>query len=349
MTTGGPLLSVRDLHVCYPRMTRAAVEGVSFDVAEGELLALVGPSGCGKSTTLRAVAGLEAADKGEIVLRERTLAKDGTAVPPDKRGVGLVFQDLALFPHLSALQNVAFGLSSLPSREREARARSLLELVSLAGLERRRPGELSGGQQQRVALARALAPEPPLLLLDEPFSSLDAALRDGLRREVRALLKRLGKAAILVTHDRDEVFAFADRVAVMNAGKLEQAGAPDALYAAPASAFVAALLGECTLMSADAAGESATCALGGVRLSSARVGPVKLVLRPEAMRVTSAHSTEGTRAWVRAKHFRGSVTALRLEVPGVSELLVTHLPGLAPFVEGEEVRVSVPAAVAAVP
>ncbi len=345
-----PLLTVRALCCRYAGMTRAAVEGVSFDVEEGELLALVGPSGCGKSTTLRAVAGLEPVASGEIAVRGRALAGPGVAVPPERRGIGLVFQDLALFPHLGALQNVAFGLSSLPARDREARARRLLELVSLQDFERRRPGELSGGQQQRVALARALAPEPPLLLLDEPFSSLDAALRDEVRREVRALLKRLGKAAILVTHDRDEVFAFADRVAVMNAGRLEQAGPPDALYAAPATAFVASLLGECTLLPAEATGETAACALGQVRLTSARAGKVRLVLRPEALRVQSAGGGEGegVRALVQAKHFRGSVTALRLSVPGAKVPLLAHLPGLAPYAEGEEVRVGVRAKVAAV-
>ncbi len=351
------LLEVRDLRCRYARSGAPAVDGVSFEVADGELLALVGPSGCGKSTTLRAVAGLEPVESGRIALRGRPLASEGVSVPPEARGIGLVFQDLALFPHLSALENVAFGLSRRPRAEATSRAEELLSLVSLKGLEARRPGELSGGQQQRVAVARALAPEPALLLLDEPFSSLDASLREDLRREVRALLKRLGMAAMLVTHDRDEVFAFADRVAVMNAGKLEQVGNPDEVYASPRTAFVASLMGDCTLLPARASGMTAESALGTVPLRERAEGNVQLVVRPEDVEVAPAPasasasaSVEGVGgALVRERRYRGAWTQLLLDVGEGAPTLNTRVQGNAQLREGERVRVSVKGALAAVP
>ncbi len=340
------LLEVRELCCRYRPGAAAAVDGVSFEVNEGELLALVGPSGCGKSTTLRAVAGLEPVESGRIALRGKALAGGGVSVSPEARGVGLVFQDLALFPHLSALQNVAFGLSARGRAEASARAGELLSLVSLKGLETRRPGELSGGQQQRVAVARALAPEPALLLLDEPFSSLDASLREDLRREVRALLKRLGMAAMLVTHDRDEVFAFADRVAVMNAGKLEQVGTPDEVYAAPRTAFVATLMGECALVPARAHGAQAESPMGPVPLRAHAEGEVLLVVRPEDVTV-EVQPINGN-ATVRERRYRGSFTQLLLDV-GAGATVTGRMPGNAPVREGERVQVGVKDALAAVP
>lgn len=344
-----PVLQVRALVCRYEKIGAAAVKGVTFEVEEGELLALVGPSGCGKSTTLRAVAGLEPVQSGELVLAGRTLAGAGVFVPPEQRGIGLVFQDLALFPHLSAEQNVAFGLRRHAPQERSARTRELFSLVSLTGLEARRPGELSGGQQQRVAVARALAPRPSLLLMDEPFSSLDATLREELRAELRALLKRLGTAAILVTHDRSEVFAFADRVAVMNAGNLEQVGTPEDIYAAPATAFVATFMGEGTLLPAKADGDRAVSPLGIVPLTSPATGDVQLVVRPESVKVGAASANEGVRARVQVKHFRGAATALRIQLADTGHVLLAQLPGLARFAEGEEIRVTVADPLAAVP
>lgn len=218
-----------------------AVDGVSLALAQGETLALLGPSGCGKSTLLRLVAGLETPDAGRIFLRDR----DITSLPPQRRGFGMVFQDYALFPHLDVAGNIAFGLveAGWSKGQRGARVEELLELVGLLGFGGRRVFELSGGQQQRVALARALAPEPPLLLLDEPLSNLDAALRDELKRELVEILEGLSASALFVTHDQSEAFTVADRVAVMRLGRLEGVGTPEGLFSQPPSAWTARFLG----------------------------------------------------------------------------------------------------------
>lgn len=223
-----------------------AAQEVSFRVEEGELLALLGPSGCGKTTVLRMLAGLERPDAGTVWLDGR----DVTPLPPEARGMGLVFQSYALFPHLTVAGNVAYGLRfarGLSRRERLARVRELLALVGLSGYERRKPHQLSQGERQRVALARALAPRPRVLLLDEPLSALDAALRVQLRGEVRGLLKHIGITAVHVTHDQEEALAIADRVGVMRAGRLEQIDAPEVLYRAPKTPFVATFLGRANL------------------------------------------------------------------------------------------------------
>lgn len=217
-----------------------AVRELSLSVPRGSLFALLGASGCGKTTVLRLVAGLEKPDSGEVKLNGRTVAGPGVWVPPEARRVGMVFQDYALFPHLTVGGNVAFGLRSNDRRER---VEEMLTLVGLAGLGQRYPHELSGGQQQRVALARALAPRPEIVLLDEPFSNLDAGLRQTMRVEVRDILRRAGATAIFVTHDQEEALSLADTVAVMNAGALEQVGAPTELFALPATRFVAEFLG----------------------------------------------------------------------------------------------------------
>ncbi|HSV86033.1 MAG TPA: ABC transporter ATP-binding protein, partial [Levilinea sp.] len=219
-----------------------AVQDLSLSVMHGELLALLGPSGCGKTTTLRLIAGLEQPDYGTVMIRGRTVA-GGSWVPPEKRGVGFVFQDYALFPHMTVWDNVAFGLSHIKRQDRIEKVRMPLELVGLADVAARYPHELSGGQQQRVALARALAAEPAVVLLDEPFSNLDADLRAQMRVQVRSILKEVSATAVFVTHDQEEALFMGDRIAVLHSGRLEQVAAPEDLYLAPASRFIAEFIG----------------------------------------------------------------------------------------------------------
>jgi iron(III) transport system ATP-binding protein len=221
----------------------AGVCDLTLSVRRGEVLALLGPSGCGKSTTLRLIAGLEAPDSGEIAMDGSLVAGRGRWVQPEARRIGLVFQDYALFPHLTVAKNIAFPLNRLPARERQERVAEMLDLVGLSGYENRYPHQLSGGQQQRVALARALAPRPSVVLLDEPFSSLDADSRVTVREQVRTILKSVAATVIFVTHDQEEALYMGDRVAVMNCGRLEQVGTPEELFEEPATRFVAEFLG----------------------------------------------------------------------------------------------------------
>ena len=233
-------LTVSHLHKSFRKVH--AVDGIDFSLDEGEILALLGPSGCGKTTTLRLIAGFDRPDEGTIVLHGRDLL----ALPPEKRKIGFVFQNYALFPHMTVAQNIAYGIRFAP-RNRE-RVRDLLELVNLTGLERRYPRELSSGQCQRVALARALAPRPRLLLLDEPLSALDAKLRESLRREIRRIQHEVNIPTIHVTHDQDEAMAISDHIAVMNAGRIEQIGTPREIYSQPKSAFVASFIGHANVV-----------------------------------------------------------------------------------------------------
>jgi len=240
-------LQIDGISVRYPRSTvpRPAVDRVSLSLSQGQIGVLIGPSGCGKTSLLRAVAGLEPLAGGRLLVSGQPLgdAATGLQVPAEQRRIGMVFQDYALFPHLSVADNVAFGLAHLARAERAARVHEMLELVGLAHASRRAPHQLSGGQQQRVALARALAPAPQLLLLDEPFSSLDVDLRERLAQDVRQILKDHGATALVVTHDQLEAFALGDAIGVMNKGRLEQWDSAYALYHRPATRFVAQFIG----------------------------------------------------------------------------------------------------------
>ncbi len=227
---------------------KPVLDGVSFALAQGEIGCLLGPSGCGKTTVLRLIAGFEAPASGEILLAGRTVSRPGEIVPPEQRAIGMVFQDYALFPHLTISQNIAFGLKSLDREARQRRVHEMLETVGLTGRDKAYPHELSGGQQQRVALARALAPRPRLLLLDEPFSNLDVDLREKLALEVREILKREGITALMVTHDQHEAFAMADSVGVMHQGVIQQWDPPYRLYHEPANRFVADFVGQGVLL-----------------------------------------------------------------------------------------------------
>lgn len=236
------VLFLKDIHHAYGELH--VVRGLSFALERGDIGCLLGPSGCGKTTVLRCIAGFEPVLDGEIWINRHLVSRPGLMVPPEKRRIGMVFQDYALFPHLSVLQNVAFGLHALPRSERLGRAAEYVDAVGLAGAAHKYPHELSGGQQQRVAVARALAPQPDLLLLDEPFSNLDVDLRERLSLEVREIIKRTNTTAVIVTHDQHEAFAIADQIGIMHAGEIQQWDLPYNLYHKPANRFVADFIGQ---------------------------------------------------------------------------------------------------------
>ncbi len=271
-------------HLCrhFAGASRPAVQDLSLDLAPGEILALIGPSGCGKTTTLRMIAGFEPPDSGMIRLNGREVS----GLAPEKRGIGMVFQDYALFPHMTAAQNVLFGAAD----RQPGTAQRFLEMVGLGDLGQRYPDQLSGGQQQRVALARTFAAGPGLILLDEPFSNLDASLRARTRREIRALLKATGIGIIFVTHDQEEALSFADRVGVMQEGRLVQTGPAQDVYDRPTDAFVAGFLGRTNLLSGQAGGETCQTILGELRLAQPAMGEVRLSLRPETISIRPVSS-----------------------------------------------------------
>ena len=258
------------------------LRGADLAVPAGRLVALLGPSGCGKTTLLRTIAGLERPDAGEVRVGARVLSGHGTFTPPERRRIGMVFQDAALFPHLSVGRNVAYGLPRRDPR-RAARVEAALALVGLTGLADRAPATLSGGQAQRVALARALAPEPSVILLDEPFSGLDAPLRAELRLEVRRVLAETGATGIFVTHDQEEAFVVGDEVAVMQEGRILQQADAATLYELPATREVAEFVGDANLVEGVGQGDVARTPVGAVPLNAPRTGPVQVMIRPERL------------------------------------------------------------------
>ena len=294
----GALLDVSGLTKTFAGAARPAVDEVGFTVAPGEIFALLGPSGCGKSTTLRMIAGFEAPDAGSIVLGER----DITTALPERRSIGIVFQDYALFPHLTALNNIIFAVRGGDRASRRRAAERHLAMVGLESYGDRYPDQLSGGQQQRVALARTFAAAPRLVLLDEPFSNLDAALRHTTRRELHTLLKSTGVGTVFVTHDQEEALSFADRLAVMSQGRIEQIGRPEDVYTRPRNAFVARFLGRTNLIPAEALGDEAATALGRLPLATPAHGNVLLSLRPEHVLL---EEDPASAAVVRARDFKG--------------------------------------------
>jgi iron(III) transport system ATP-binding protein len=308
------LLALQDVSKRYAPDQPAAVDGLTLTVAQGEILALLGPSGCGKTTALRLVAGFETPDSGRVAIRGETMAGPGRWVPPEERGVGIVFQDYALFPHLTVAENVGFGLHQLGRSARPERIRQILELVGLETLAGRYPHELSGGQQQRVAVARALAPAPALILLDEPFSNLDADLRAQMRDEVERLLRNTGTTGIFVTHDQEEALTLADRVGVLNQGRLEQLDTPARIYHHPATPFVAEFVGAADFLPGLVTPEGIATELGVFANTEARqVGEqVKVMLRPDD--VTFAPEPDGEGMIIR-RYFRGSENLYCIRLP----------------------------------
>lgn len=302
------LLQIQGLHHAYDG--REAVRGVDVSLARGAIGCLLGPSGCGKTTVLRCIAGFERVSAGRILLNGALVSGPGAMVPPEARRIGMVFQDYALFPHLTVEKNIAFGLRGASAA---ARVRELAELTRLDEVLERYPHELSGGQQQRVALARALAHNPVILLLDEPFSNLDPDMATHMRQELHALLKRTNTTTILVTHDHDEAFAIADRIAVLNQGRLEQLDTPEMIYHMPATPFVADFVGQADFIPGVVQQGVVVTELGSFPIQkSLAVGTsVVMMIRPDDVRVSSA---EGGDAVIVGRQFRGSENLYRIRL-----------------------------------
>ncbi len=310
-----------------------AVDGASLQVEEGELVALLGPSGSGKTTLLRIIAGFETPDEGAVAIAGHAVAGDGAWVEPEHRRIGMVFQDGALFPHLTVEANVAFGASE------PARVAERLALVGLADRGSAYPHELSGGERQRVALARALAADPSVVLLDEPFAALDAGLRETLRLEVRQILKAAGASALLVTHDQAEALSLADRVAVMRDGRIEQFGTPEEIYERPRSRWLAEFLGDADVLPGTAQGGTVECELGRFGAPAELAGAVDVVLRPESIAIGVGSAPQGhADAVVVDRAFFGHDQLLQLELPSGLRVRSRRL-GFPAWHPGDQVRV----------
>ncbi|MGO7958821.1 ABC transporter ATP-binding protein [Rhizobium leguminosarum] len=295
-----------------------ALKDISLDVAAGSRTAVVGPSGSGKTTLLRIIAGFEQPDVGRVTLDGEVLADGPATVPAHKRGIGIVSQDGALFPHLSVAENIGFGFERRAA-DREKRVLELLDMVELdRGMLARRPHQLSGGQQQRVALARALGRKPRLMLLDEPFSALDTGLRENMRKAVARVLQAAGITTILVTHDQEEALTFADQVAVLREGRLIQAGSPQSLYLHPRDRETALFLGDAVLLPAIIRNGLADCALGRVAVEGSRQGKAEIMLRPEQIRVVADESDRNYGGRVVEVEFGGAVCTVAVSLEGVA-------------------------------
>jgi len=312
-----------------------AVDRLDLSINHGQILVLLGPSGCGKTTVLRLIAGFEVPDTGTIEIGGRLVSGPGTHISPEQRRVGIVFQDYALFSHLTVAKNIAYGVPR--GQGRRDRVREIMSLVGLGGLESRMPHELSGGQQQRVALARALAPQPEVILLDEPFSNLDADLRVQVREEVRDILKRTETTAIFVTHDQEEGFSLADRLAVVNAGRLEQVDEPEVLYSSPATRFVADFVGHADFLVGHVGNGLVHTDLGifSCQQELPEGGKVEIMVRPDNLSLTTDPEGE---AIVVEKRFLGSFNQYALRFPSGAQLHA-HTPSSALYPESTRLRV----------
>jgi len=311
-----PASSVLELRYvsCAYETGRPAVREISFAAREGEILCLLGPSGCGKTTILRAIAGFEPVRSGQLFLSGQLVSSPDVMTPTENRRVGMVFQEYALFPHLRVRDNIAFGLGHLARSERSARVQEMLRLTGLEGFERRYPHELSGGQQQRVALSRALAQNPVVLLLDEPFSNLDPDMAGRMRQELHDLLRRTKTTTVLVTHDHDEAFAMADRIAVLNQGRLEQFDTPEMMYHMPATPFVADFVGQADFIPGTVSQGMVHTELGEFPNTIECTDGTKVVvmIRPDDIHLVP---TEGARSRVLSRQFHGSENLYTVSLP----------------------------------
>ncbi len=339
-TPVSPILELRAVSCAY-EPNRPAVRNISFSAREGEILCLLGPSGCGKTTILRAIAGFEPVRSGEIFLSGRLVSSSSDTIPTEERRIGMVFQEYALFPHLRAADNIAFGLGHLARPEREQRVQEMLQLTGLEGLERRYPHELSGGQQQRVALARALVQNPVVLLLDEPFSNLDPDMAGRMQQDLLALLRRTKTTAILVTHDHDEAFAMADRIAVLNHGVLEQLDKPDMIYHLPATPFVADFVGQADFVTGRVHHGIVQTELGGFpnTLGSAEGTSIVVMIRPDDVHLVPNISAEPR---IVARQFRGSENLYTVRL-GSGQIIHSSESSTSVYHEGTAVEVRIAA------
>ncbi len=338
-------LGIADLHKSFGH--QPVLRGLELEVPPGSLTAILGPSGSGKTTLLRVVAGFERADRGRVTIGGRTVEDGQRALPPEQRGIGYVPQEGSLFPHLTVAANVGFGLARPARRRNAGRVGELLEMVGLSGMGGRFPHELSGGQQQRVALARALAVGPALVLLDEPFSSLDAGLRSSVRSDVQDVLRAGGITAVLVTHDQDEALSVADEVAVMREGGIGQSGTPQELYDHPVDPDMARFLGDANLVAATVEGDRVLTPFGPLELridpkAPAAVGPAVALVRPEQLILSTELRGAGMRASVVRTQFHGHdmvITVHPEASPGVPPITVRADGDLA-VTDGTEVEVT---------
>jgi iron(III) transport system ATP-binding protein len=316
----------------------SAVQNLNLDVFSGEVLAILGPSGCGKTTFLRLLAGFDEPDEGRISIYDEVVSGDGKFVPPEKRSVGFVFQEHALFPHLNVIENVSFGLQKSLSSNR-VRARELLELVGLNDFERRFPHELSGGERQRVALARALAPQPMLILFDEPFSNLDADRRSQIRRDVRNVIKEINTTAIFVTHDQEEAFAIGDRLVIMQQGKIEQVAYPEEVFMNPASRFVAEFLGKTDFLPGIITATDINTEVGSIQQSTGlpEGEQVEIAIRADDLSIYADLNGNGV---VLERIFKGAYQVYRIVLTSGNELNVM-CPHTQMLKEGEKVQVTI--------
>ena len=328
-------------HVSHRYGDVRALSDLSLDVQDGEIVCLVGPSGCGKTTALRLAAGLEKLQSGEIVIGDRVVAGPDVEMPPEKRCVGLVFQDFALFPHMTVADNVAFGLRGHDDAARRRVVDELLEKVGMGGYQTKYPHMLSGGEQQRVALARALAPQPGVILLDEPFSGLDVRLREEVREQTLRLLRDAGATALVVTHDAEEAMYMGDRIAVLQRGHLVQIGLPGDVYRRPQSAFVAKFLGDVNWLHGTVKNQVAESSIGPVAASGIGDGErVDVLIRPEGLHLCREPGAVGREAHVVSNHLLGhsSLVVLKLEE---GDEVRARISGDTPPSPGDNVRIRI--------